>query len=101
MPAETIPHKVLLHGERTPGNPAYYVRESDGWKATSWRTYADEVKTAAKALIALGLEVGPILRRSANTSSVMPRLLSFCSRTRINGTKSTRSATSCRRCATL
>ncbi|MFC2176969.1 AMP-dependent synthetase/ligase [Actinomycetota bacterium] len=58
MPAETIPHKVLLHGERTPDSPAYNVREGGAWKATSWATYADEVKTAAKALMALGLEVG-------------------------------------------
>ena len=58
MSAETIPHKVLQHGERTPGKPAYYVRENDTWRATSWGTYAEEVKTAANAMIALGLEVG-------------------------------------------
>ncbi len=58
MPAETIPHKILRHGERTPDRPAYYVREGGAWKPTSWATYADEVKAAAKALIALGLEVG-------------------------------------------
>jgi len=56
--AETIPHKVLQHGERSPGSPAYFVRESGTWNATSWATYADEVRTAAKALMALGLEVG-------------------------------------------
>ncbi len=58
MPADTIPHKVLLHGERTPNLPAYHVREGGVWNATSWGTYAEEVKTAAKALIALGLEIG-------------------------------------------
>jgi long-chain acyl-CoA synthetase len=41
-----------------PGSPAYHVREGGAWKATSWSTYADEVKTAAKAMMALGLEIG-------------------------------------------
>jgi long-chain acyl-CoA synthetase len=58
VPAETIPHKVLLHGERTPDRPAYYVREDGDWQPTSWATYAAEIKAASKALIALGLEVG-------------------------------------------
>ena len=58
MPAETIPHKVLAHGQRTPASPAYYIREDGTWNPTSWATYADEVKTAARALIALGIEVG-------------------------------------------
>ncbi len=58
MPAETIPHKVMLHGERSPASPAYHVRESGTWKPTSWGTYAGEVRTAAKAMMALGLEVG-------------------------------------------
>jgi len=56
--AETIPHKVLQHGERQPGSPAYHVREAGVWTATSWGSYAEEVRTAAKAMIALGLEVG-------------------------------------------
>jgi long-chain acyl-CoA synthetase len=56
--AETIPHKVLLNGQRSPGSPAYYVREAGAWNATSWGTYADEVRTAAKAMIELGLEMG-------------------------------------------
>ncbi|MCP3973562.1 MAG: AMP-binding protein [bacterium] len=58
MAAETIPHKVLLNGQRSPGSPAYHVREDGTWKATSWGTYSEEVRTAAKALIALGLDVG-------------------------------------------
>ena len=58
MSAETIPHKVLQHGERSPGSPAYYVREGGTWRATSWGTYAEEVSTAASAMIALGLEAG-------------------------------------------
>ncbi|NND04245.1 MAG: AMP-binding protein, partial [Acidimicrobiia bacterium] len=36
----------------------YYVRENETWRATSWGTYSEEVKTAANAMIALGLEVG-------------------------------------------
>ena len=58
MSAETIPHKVLHFGESTPTSPAYHVRSGGEWQPTSWKTYAAEVSTAAKALIALGLEVG-------------------------------------------
>ena len=58
MAAETIPHKILQHGERMPGSPAYYVKEGGSWHPTSWGTYADEVRSAAKAMMALGLEIG-------------------------------------------
>ena len=60
MPVETIPFKVLRNGDFHSEDPAYYVRESDGWKATNWRTYADEVSSAARAMIALGVEPGHV-----------------------------------------
>ncbi|MBC7174511.1 MAG: AMP-binding protein, partial [Polyangiaceae bacterium] len=41
-----------------PHAPAYYVREGGVWKGTSWDRYATDVKQAARALIALGLEPG-------------------------------------------
>ena len=55
---DTIPAKVLKNGDSMPGRPAYYVKEGGHWQATSWRHYAGEVKTAAKAMMALGVETG-------------------------------------------
>lgn len=61
MPVETIPFKVLRNGEFHGDDPAYYVRKGGEWKATTWRTYADEVAVASKAMIALGIESGNIV----------------------------------------
>ncbi len=61
MPVETIPLKVLRNGEFHGADPAYYVKEGDQWKATTWRTYADEVVAAGKAMIALGIEPGNVV----------------------------------------
>ncbi len=59
MGFESIPKKVLDKGTSRAGNPAYYVREPDGtWAPTNWDTYAEEVHTAAKALIGLGVNKG-------------------------------------------
>jgi len=58
VPYETIPHKVLKNGERIGHRPAYYVRQDGSWVPTSWREYADEVRAAAKSLIALGVGSG-------------------------------------------
>ncbi len=55
---DTIPAKVLQNGDSMPGRPAYFVKEGGQWQATSWRHYAGEVKTAGKALMALGVGVG-------------------------------------------
>jgi long-chain acyl-CoA synthetase len=45
---------ALRHAEL----PGYFVREAEGWKATSWGDYADQVDTAARALLALGVNPG-------------------------------------------
>ena len=58
MPVETIPQKVLDNGSRKADKPAYFVRGSGGWNPVSWATYAQEVTDAAKALMALGVELG-------------------------------------------
>ncbi len=58
MAYDTIPHRVLKNGDMHGDRPAYFVKREDAWKATSWRTYADEVRAAAKSLIALGVEPG-------------------------------------------
>ena len=56
MALETIPQRVFDHGDRLGSAPAYFVRGASGWEATSWKTYADEVRRAGAALMALGVE---------------------------------------------
>ena len=58
MTLETIPELVLGNGRRFAAAPAYLVRGSDGWKATSWEGYAAEVRRAGAAIVALGVEPG-------------------------------------------
>ena len=58
MTTETIPARLFATAERQRGAPAYHVKVNGEWKATSWQTYADEVKTAGKALMALGFAPG-------------------------------------------
>ena len=58
MPADTIPTRLLDRARDRASSPAYFARGSDGWVATTWSTYAQEVRTAARALIALGFRPG-------------------------------------------
>ncbi|XBQ17147.1 MAG: long-chain fatty acid--CoA ligase [Oceanicaulis sp.] len=46
----------LFHQAETRGSaPAYMTHGESGWTATSWAEYADQVRRAARALIALGV----------------------------------------------
>lgn len=58
MAADTIPSRLLEQARLRPNAPAYKIRENGVWKATNWADYADEVKRAGRALIALGFEAG-------------------------------------------
>ena len=58
MTASTIPALMFETAKRVGSGPAYHVKREGGWTATSWTTYADEIKAAGKSLIALGLEPG-------------------------------------------
>lgn len=58
MTADTIVHRLHKNGRVRPRHPAYYVRNDEGWVPTSWRDYVAEVRQAARALIALGVEPG-------------------------------------------
>ena len=55
MAVDTIPQRLLNRAAEHPDLPAYHVRGPAGWTATSWGTYGDQVKGAAKAFMALGL----------------------------------------------
>jgi long-chain acyl-CoA synthetase len=57
MPADTIPQRLFDRASIAPASPAYYAKEGGAWVPTSFAVYADQVKRAGKALMALG--VGP------------------------------------------
>jgi long-chain acyl-CoA synthetase len=56
--AETIPSLFFKTAAQRPYAPAYYTKEHGVWHPTNWKGYADEVRAAGKAMIALGLEAG-------------------------------------------
>ncbi len=58
MTADTILHRLHENKRVRPNAPAYYLKTGDHWVPTSWREYTDQVRQAAKALIALGVEPG-------------------------------------------
>ena len=58
MTIETIPAQLFETAAQRGSAPAYHVKVNGEWKATSWQTYADEVKAAGKALMTLGLAPG-------------------------------------------
>ncbi|MCJ7725079.1 MAG: AMP-binding protein, partial [Acidimicrobiia bacterium] len=56
--ADTIPARLFRNAERWPSTPAYYEKVGGDYVATSWSGYADQVRAAGKALLALGFEPG-------------------------------------------
>lgn len=58
MAKHTIVHRAFQQAVDRPESPAYAVRGASGWETTSWRTFASEIRSAARALIALGFEYG-------------------------------------------
>lgn len=61
MATDTILHRLENNAKKRPNAPAYYVRKDGAWVPTSWREYNDQVRQAAKSLIALGVEKGDIV----------------------------------------
>jgi long-chain acyl-CoA synthetase len=55
---DTIPHRVLRQAAEKPSTIAYQAKVNGGWQPTTWKTYAEQIRTAARAMIALGLERG-------------------------------------------
>ncbi|KZL27737.1 long-chain fatty acid--CoA ligase [Pseudovibrio sp. Ad37] len=53
-----IPQAFMESVERLADKPAYFVRGKDRWEATSWTEYGEQVRNAAKALLALGVNPG-------------------------------------------
>jgi long-chain acyl-CoA synthetase len=58
MSFESIPQKVLNAGVSRGSADAYAVRRDGQWVGTSWSDYTDEIRAAARSLVALGVEPG-------------------------------------------
>jgi long-chain acyl-CoA synthetase len=58
MEPTLIPHRIFEHARRRPTHAAYFTKEQGEWRPTSWQAYADQIRRAAKAMIALGIDPG-------------------------------------------
>jgi long-chain acyl-CoA synthetase len=56
--ADTIPSRVLRMAQSRPSAIAYQAKVEGRWQPTTWHTYVEQIRTAARALIALGLPAG-------------------------------------------
>ena len=52
------PQRFLQTAARRGNAAAYYERDDTGWAPTPWNAYRDEVRQAARALVALGVKPG-------------------------------------------
>lgn len=52
------PARFLQTAQQFATRGAYFVRSDAGWGSTAWADYAQQVQTAARALIALGVQAG-------------------------------------------
>jgi long-chain acyl-CoA synthetase len=57
MQRDLIPHRVLHLASERPSAVAYQAKVSGRWQATTWKQFAEQIRTVARALIALGLPV--------------------------------------------
>ena len=55
---QSIPARFVATSQRQPQAPAYFVRDAQGWQPTTWQEYAQQVRQAARALVALGVQPG-------------------------------------------
>ncbi len=55
---DTILHRLHENGRIRPNAPAYYEKIGSAWVPTSWKEYTNQVRQAARALVALGVEPG-------------------------------------------
>jgi len=58
MAIDSIPARLFKTAASHPAAPGYFAKSGGEWKSTSWKEYAEQVRTAARAMIALGLEAG-------------------------------------------
>ncbi len=55
---DSIASRLFKQAKTHPNEPAYWVKEGSGWVQTSWSAYGEEVSTAARALITMGIGSG-------------------------------------------
>ncbi len=55
MNTHTIVHRLNNRAASAPNDPAYYEKVNGTWQPTNWQTYNQQVRQAARAMIALGL----------------------------------------------
>ena len=67
MAADTVIHRFLNQAEIRPDKNAYHHKVKGEWKATTWKTYVEQTRTAARALISMG--VGEKERSDENEAS--------------------------------
>ena len=55
---QSIPARFMATSQRLAAEPAYFVRGASNWQPTSWQAYGQQVRQAARALVALGVQPG-------------------------------------------
>ncbi len=58
MAVDSITRRALEHARIRPTRPAYFEKVGGTWRSTNWKQFADQIRTAGRALIALGVERG-------------------------------------------
>ncbi len=58
MRVDTIPARLMRQARIRPYAPAYSIKDNGTWRSTSWKAYVEQVRDAARAMIALGFEPG-------------------------------------------
>ena len=58
MAADTIPARLQAQASSRPDRPAYHTKQGGRWLCTTYKTYHQQVRQAAKALISLELQPG-------------------------------------------
>jgi long-chain acyl-CoA synthetase len=53
-----IPHYLIRLAKEHPSTPAYAVMKHGQWQVTTWRYYVEQIRNAAKSMIALGVKPG-------------------------------------------
>jgi long-chain acyl-CoA synthetase len=54
----STPQRFLTTAARAPASPAYYIRGKTSWLPTNWAAFRAQVQSAARGLVALGVQPG-------------------------------------------
>lgn len=58
---DTIVDRFLQQRKVRPAAPAYYEKIGNAWVPTTWETYVEQVRTAARAMMTLGVRPGDVV----------------------------------------